>query len=43
MEKRRAVGIVDNFAVQLDRDARGVGLIFGPPAVIGRNFADSAH
>jgi hypothetical protein len=43
MEERRAVGIVDDFAVQLDRDASRVGLAFGPPAVIGRNFADRAY
>ena len=43
MEKRRAVGVIDNFAVEFDRDASGIGLILGPPAVIGRNFAHSAH
>ena len=43
MEKRRAIGIVDNFAVQLNCDPGGVGLVFGPSAVIGRNFANSAH
>src|SRR3984957_4546253 len=41
MKKRWAIGIVDNFAIQLNCDPDGVGLIFGPPAVIGRNFANS--
>ena len=43
MESRRAIGIVDNLAVQLNCDPGGVGLVFTPPAVIGRNFANSAH
>ena len=43
MKKRRSVRTVDNFAVQLDRNAGGVGLVFGPPAIVGRNFANSAH
>ena len=43
MEKRRAVGVIDNFTIEFDRDASGIGLMFGPPAVIGRNFADGAH
>src|SRR5579872_4700459 len=42
MEKGRAVGAVDDLAVELDRHARGVRLAFGPPAVIGRNFADGS-
>jgi len=42
MKKRRSVRTVDNFAVQLDRNASGVGRAFGPSAVIRRNFADSA-
>ena len=42
MEKRRAVSVVDNLAVQLDRHAGGVRLAFGPPAVIGLDLADRA-
>ncbi|HEY5204198.1 MAG TPA: hypothetical protein VIJ63_06320 [Roseiarcus sp.] len=43
MEKRRSIGIVNNFAIQLNCDPGRVGLVFGPPAVIGRDFANSAH
>ena len=42
MKKARAVGIVDNFAVELDPYAGGVRLAFGPPAVVGLDFADCA-
>ena len=42
IKKRRSVRTVDDFAVQLDRDASGVRLAFGPSAVIRRNFADGA-
>ena len=43
VEKRHAARIVDNFAVQLNGNPSGVRRVFGPLAVISRNFANSAH
>ena len=36
-------GIVDDFAIQLDRHPGGISLAFRPPAIISRDFANSAY